>query len=162
MSAKGKFTFADKDKGYKKLREELTKLERTSVTVGVHSDAGMHPDAGVEITVLAGWHEFGLGVPERSFLRATFDEKKARLENAIRKAVSKVITTRGKFTAVQANTFIGESFKVMVEQKIRARIPPPIANVTKEKRIEKGYSPDTPPLIASHVLLNSIESKVHK
>ncbi len=49
------------------------------VTVGLHADAGVHGNANMPIVSLGEIHEFGLGVPQRSFIRGWFDSKQDQI-----------------------------------------------------------------------------------
>jgi hypothetical protein len=44
-----------------------------SVTIGVHEDAGAYPD-GTPVATVGAAHEFGGGVPQRSWLRGYLDD----------------------------------------------------------------------------------------
>lgn len=63
----------DKDKGWKKLIAGLTKLNGKEAKVGLHADA-VYPD-GKQVAHIGVINEFGAGaIPQRSFMRSTFDE----------------------------------------------------------------------------------------
>ena len=74
----------DRDRGWKKFRARGKELSKQpGVTVGLHAAEGgkQHKagnDRGPPLTVLdvGTIHEFGLGLPERSFIRAWFDAAK--------------------------------------------------------------------------------------
>jgi len=55
------------------------------LTVGVHAPEGaqQHSD-GPTVLQIAEWNEFGLGVPQRSFVRAWFDEQKGDVHLTLR------------------------------------------------------------------------------
>lgn len=51
------------------------------ITAGLHGDEGGTPHEGGQSTAEIGeQHEFGLGVPQRSIIRAWFDENKSEIE----------------------------------------------------------------------------------
>lgn len=70
----------DRDRGYKQLVAELKKAGKKSfVKVGLLGDDARE-DGGLTNTELGLIHEFGapsIGLPERSFIRSTFDAKQA-------------------------------------------------------------------------------------
>src|SRR5688572_19838725 len=61
-----------------------------TITTGVHGEEGdqMHDEMGVSIADIASFAEFGLGQPQRSWLRAWFDENSERIEAMIAKQVA--------------------------------------------------------------------------
>ena len=77
----------DVDHGYRELfRRVFADGPRVSVEVGIFSDEGAKeyvpkadrggaPAAPVTVLQVGLWNEFGLGVPERSFIRAYFDQQ---------------------------------------------------------------------------------------
>ncbi len=84
---------SDSDKGYKKVLQMLTKKDRPILKVGVFGEKGEEEYQGGQATTLdvATFHEFGLGVPERSFIRGWADENQKQaadfLENEFQKGV---------------------------------------------------------------------------
>lgn len=100
-------------------------------------------------------HEFGLGHnPERSFIRAWFDEKKDENELLMKKVAEQYLA--GKITREQGLDLLGVRFVGSIQKRIRDRIEPPLASST-EKR--KGSSV---PLIDTGQLRSSITFKVNK
>ncbi len=149
----------DKDHGYRKMRENLKRASKGGgVSVGVHADEGAAPEKSVTgstpVTVLevAIWNEFGLGVPERSFLRAWVDENASVNKEKLRKAMAMVV--RGQKTLEQALELIGLSFQGGLQKKIAAGVPPANALATIAK---KGSST---PLIDTGQLRQSVTFKV--
>jgi hypothetical protein len=54
------------------------------ITVGLHGNEGSSPhEGGLSTAEIGERHEFGLGVPERSFIRAWFDENKPEIERVL-------------------------------------------------------------------------------
>ncbi len=87
-------------------------------------------------------HEFGLGVPQRSFIRAWFDSKRAEIEADIRKFGSNPDA-------------LAERLRASCQEYIANGVAPPNAPSTIAR---KGSSK---PLIDSGVLRTSIEGIVH-
>jgi len=136
-----------KDRGLARIIGELREASKLHVTVGVHQDAAPHVQegpqsvAGSEAQVvheqqptnaqIAAWNEFGTEdghVPERSFLRATIDERAKDIRAVQRKALKAVVS--GKMDARQGLGVIGEFVKGAVQQKIVSNVPPPNAPST--------------------------------
>lgn len=138
---------------------------RAKITVGIHGEEGgeMHgsdtfaEDGAIErsseLTVadIGTIHEFGLGVPERSFIRAWFDEASDENRALLQSRLKLVIA--GKLTPEQALERCALKFEAGVRRRIRARIPPPLAQSTIDR---KGSST---PLIDTGQLVSSIRAK---
>lgn len=102
----------------------------------------------ISILEVAIYNEFGLGVPERSFLRAWFDEHRSENEDALRNAVK--LYLRGQKTLVEVLDLLGLKFQGGVQKKIAQGIAPPNAPSTIK---EKGSST---PLIDTGQLRQSV------
>ena len=75
--AKGAKTI-DKDLGQKQIVRELKKAKGSFVTVGIHAKEHEY-ESGASVQMVGTVHEFGLpekNIPERSFLRSTYDKNK--------------------------------------------------------------------------------------
>jgi hypothetical protein len=150
-------------KPWAKIKERLG-LKRSGqlhVKVGVLADKGgdeMHEgEDGEEITLieLAAIHEFGVEgrIPERSFIRRTFDEQKSRLEKLIGSLAARVI--KGSLTEAQALELLGQWAAAEIKKTITTHdIPPPLAQETIDR---KGSSK---PLVDTGQLVGSISYSV--
>lgn len=107
-------TVKDVDHGFKKLLENAHAAAKGSgVSVGIHAKEGdvQHkPEPGKKpepVTVLdvAIWNEFGLGVPERSFLRAWVDQNPGPNADALRRATMMIL--KGERTVAEAMELVG-------------------------------------------------------
>jgi hypothetical protein len=125
---------------------------RLLVTVGVHGDDGAQAhvanDVGagpLTVADVGTFHEFGVspfsvmtfaadgsasvhehpGIPQRSFIRAWFDESQAFIQETLRSQMRLVI--EGKLTAEQAKDRIALAFEGSVKQRIARGIGPPLA-----------------------------------
>jgi hypothetical protein len=139
--------------------------KRAKITIGIHASEGqeIHDDAtfaedgalepGKALTVaeLGAIHEFGLGVPQRSFIRGWFDESIERNRELLNSQLKLVVA--GKLPLAQALERVALKCEADVKRRIRNRIPPPNAPATIAK---KGSSV---PLIASGQLRASIRGK---
>lgn len=77
-------------------------------------------------------HEFGLGVPERSFIRAWFDANQDKIKKAIAAAMQQVI--KGKYTKEVALERLGALFASQIQARISSNIPPPLAPSTIKRK----------------------------
>ena len=126
------------------LRQQNKFPEVTKVQVGILG--GKYPD-GISIGQVAAAHEFGLGVPERPFMRP-----------GVREAMNDVIrllrqrTDAGRLTA---NRAVAEELGRIVATAIRQRIlfvsEPPLAAATR-----RGRGGGTP-LVDTRRLLGSVD-----
>jgi len=136
--------------------------ERITITVGVHADAGAEghrpandTGAGRAVTVadVATWNEFGTGdIPQRSFVRAWFDESQDFIKDALRSQMA--LVAQGKLTADKAAERVALACEGSMKRRIARGIPPPNAPETIER---KGSSK---PLINTGQLRNAIRGKV--
>lgn len=84
----------DRDRGYKKLMRRVKKAARPqAITVGIHGEEGGagHGDSGTTVGDIATRHEFGIGVKQRSFIRAWADADKSKHENILRQLGRSVV-----------------------------------------------------------------------
>jgi len=152
----------DTDRGYKVLLARLAKEQQGRVVdVGVMgSEAGdakltrvnKKGDIAVTDDTVAGIatiHEFGLGVPERSFIRAYVDEHQPQIEAMLRKAAEDVVTGKVQSFDVALGR-IGLKIRDEIKERIRSGIEPGLAEATKDR---KGSST---PLIDTGQLISSI------
>jgi hypothetical protein len=151
------------DKGLKSFRD-LFGRKTAYLKVGVFGDKGNAQAANGSITVaeLAAIHEFGLGVPERSFLRSYFDANEALLTSAIvrlTKSLIDQVLKNKKPATVQQQSNVLNKLGLFIVGGIQARISageitPPLAESTIAR---KGSST---PLIDTGQLRSSISHEV--
>ena len=103
---------------------------------------------------VATFHEFGLGVPRRSFIRDYVDENDRELQRRLYAAAANVGS--GKVPVRQALDQFGLYVQGAIQERIARHIPPPLAEVTKER---KGSST---PLIDTGQLRSSITYAVEE
>lgn len=150
-----------KDKGAAKLLERACELAKgATVRVGVLDDATKNVEPGdapskLSLLEVAAQHEFGApaaGIPQRSFIRATVDEKRAdigRLQLALAKQV-----LAGKLTPDQALEQMGAKVAAWCQTRIAEGISPALQPETVRR---KGSST---PLIDTGQLRSSITYRV--
>ena len=129
--------------------DRLLKLNDDRVTVGVHEEEGSktHPnpdEKGEPITVaeVAANNEFGLGVPQRSWLRGWVDTTDFQ----------QVIKVTSDDAAHLAET-IAPQLEASIKARIRTSIPPPNAPRTIQR---KGHGNT---LIDTETFINAIKAK---
>lgn len=148
-----------RDTGMGELRKQLK--SRPGVTVGVHADKGAEPhgddDDGLTVADIAGIHEYGLGVPERSWLRDFVDQNRAELLQMLAE-IPKVALKGGDMD--QAMERFGLVVVGMVKERIIAGIEPPLAPETLLEKERVTGSPKETPLIRFGQLIASITHEV--
>jgi hypothetical protein len=146
----------DTDKGAKALVARVQKAAGPLVlTVGVHGEEGGAATQDGKTTVgdVATANEFGLGVPERSFIRAWADEQEAENQAALRKIGEAV--TKGTLPSAEVGLErLGLKMVGEIQARIAGGIDPPNAPATIAR---KGSST---PLINYGQLRSSVRHKV--
>jgi hypothetical protein len=140
-----KITVTDKDLGWDKLFsqvKEIADARGMRVRVGVlDGDGGDAREEGSDLSVaeIAAVNEFGTEdghIPERSFLRSTFDEEREGLADLGRELFAKIL-----FDGMKAETALGQMgtrLASAVRDKIRSNIPPLNAPSTALRKAMKG------------------------
>lgn len=123
-----------KDNGYKKTLVRMGEMNGTKLFVGVpeQADNVKHGNSQLTVSALAAIHEYGLGVPERSFLRAWFDENAEKIRQAIN-IMAKAIGA-GRLTQEQAMAQLGLKFVGEIQARIARNIPPPLDPKTIDRK----------------------------
>lgn len=143
----------DRDRGLQALAARLA--PKAQVRVGILADAPKETKDGeptsASLIEIAGYHEFGApdaGIPQRSFIRATLDEKGPEIHQAL---VSQArLVALGKLDIVNALHRVGAFVAGQMKARISAGIEPPLDPATVAK---KGSSK---PLINTGQLRSSI------
>ena len=160
-------TVVDKRRKWDALKANAAQLRNLTVTVGVHDDAGAHGDGAESVAQIAAQHEFGAGrVPERSFLRSTFDRNRGKYADLI-KTLAQDVAVQGQSPDLAARK-LGVIASGDVKATIQAGIDPPLSPETKAARDEKAahggglasMAQTYTPLIDSGQLLASITFRV--
>ena len=137
--------------------KEISKMKKSYVSVGVHEKAKDYSN-GASVQMIARVHEFGstntpYPIPERSFLRSTYDENEAKIGNDLKNSLWDI--TNGKTTAKKELSKIGFEIREKTKTKIEKLKDPPNAESTAK---QKGFDN---PLIRTRHLKNSIDFEVH-
>ncbi len=152
-----------KDRGLDALTRKLAKIGKGySLTVGVHAAEGGAPHAAPEggkaapmtLIDVATANEYGINVPERSFIRDWADQHEARNRDSLRKVGITIL--RGTYDVETGFSRLGIVFQGEIQARIVAGIAPENAESTIKK---KGSST---PLVNTGQLKASILWKVTK
>lgn len=140
------------DKGWEKYLKAIPSLRNSYTRVGF--PAGEDPAPGDktfdQVVQVAAVHEFGapkVNIPERSFLRSTFDEQREPINQALEKVYEQVAA--GQRTTRQAFSRVGEWFKGKVQNKIRDLKSPALATETIKRKGSANPLVDTGQMMQS-------------
>lgn len=150
----------DKDLGWNAIGEFFKANDKgLCASVGIQGDkAEVEKKTGktnVEIAVI---HEFGAlkaNIPQRSFLRSTFDENVQDLQAKVDAAAIKIYEGKKSGTLKGGLMLIGEGLRKKIIEKLNSSIPPPLSDFTIA---QKGG--ETTSLIDTGQMKNSISSTV--
>lgn len=120
------------------------------ITTGVHASEGEAPDGEVTVAEIANAAEFGLGQPQRSWLRAWFDENRSEIEAMLAKQL-RIALAENKGFDWAANR-VALWLQADIQKRIRNGIAPENHPLTIEK---KGSST---PLIDTGIFRSSVVS----
>jgi hypothetical protein len=149
---------ADKDKGLKAAIERYGKAAfGATLQVGINEAEGDQTHEGSDLTIaeIGEVHEFGLGVPRRSFIADWSDEREEEHRAQIRKIARAVCS--GKLPSWEMGLArLGVLYVAEIQKRISDGIEPPLAQVTIDR---KGSST---PLIDHGILRSSITFTIEK
>ncbi len=165
--AAGTFKLTDKDRGWNALKETLRSLRGggSHAKVGLLGEkaAAVEHEAEEQATAevmtnvgLAAIHEFGTEhVPERSFIRSTFDRKREDYLALLKKLVPAIYD--GKASPWKVLSIVGMQMKWDMKNAILegAGIPPPLAPSTIRAKERKGRWRKTPAKDAPRPLVDT-------
>lgn len=142
-----------KDMGFEAFKRELEIAKTANVTIGIHEGSGSVD--GVTIAEYAAYNEYGTKhIPERSFMRTTFDDEVSNIQNQM--TVQWAAVTAGTTTVYRALSLIGLRHETKVKEKINSNIQPKNAPSTIAK---KGSSRT---LIDTGTMLNTVRYVLNK
>ncbi len=143
----------DVDRGLNYVVRKAAELsKKTHFSVGVPADAGEYPD-GTPVARVAAAHEFGEGVPQRSFIRGWFDEKGTGWFGRKMAQMAQDSVLKGISMDAQVAEFGAQAVK-----EIQARMDNGIAPALKEETVKRKQASgsSTPELEDTHRLRNAI------
>jgi len=146
----------DKDKGWKKAMHAF-KETKAVVEVGImgaEASEAHRTGGGQTIAAIMGYHEFGVGVPRRSWLRDWYDERVKELYKKYRVIASGVGSRH--FSIDQALDQFGSFAVGDLQKRWSEGIPPPLEQETIDR---KGSSV---PLIDTGQSRSSVTFRVKK
>jgi hypothetical protein len=158
-----KMTVKGMDRGWNALRKTAKALKAAGshVRVGVMGDADKDPRPGeISNAELALIHEFGApsaGIPERSFVRSSFEKNRPKYLEMLRRTVGKVYDH--KISVKQGLGLLGMAMAADMKRGITSGtgIPPPNTPEVFRRKLAKGAGAEPPrTLVDSGRLLNSI------
>lgn len=166
------------DRGYKKLLKGILRDDKVHVLIGIQGREASkkHPKAeGLTVAEVGSIHEFGAGVPRRSFLRDWFDENRRNLSKRMVNIAKRVANPRSKLTSKKGLGIFGAVAVGEIQARISKGIFPPLSQKTLDARfgpkkskktklgtimvVKKGRKKATP-LIDTGQLRSSITWKV--
>lgn len=107
----------DIDRGWSDIKENIAKLADRELIVGIRADAQYKDGRPVaEVAELIEYGSDGGKVPMRSFLRATIDSERSRIDATIRRAENLVL-----IHSASAPVILGELGQLLV-QRIRSKM----------------------------------------
>ncbi len=145
-----------KDNGYTDRLRAIKSLDgRVKAKAGVQGPkaAALHDsESGLTTAELGQIHEFGLGVPERSFVRAWFDENQRAINQELQRDAREVVA--GKWTVYEAMEEFGKWAAQEISVRIEAGLPGELSDSTVRR---KGHAT---PLVDTGKLLAAITNSV--
>lgn len=135
----------DVDRGWKKLKDFAKRVGdgKTYVKVGIVGPKAQETnEEGITTVRLAMIHEFGapsVGIPERSFLRVTFDRNRVAYRAMLRKLLVSVFSTKPLMKETQALGILGAKIAADVKGYVTqgAGVPPPNSPATLARKLAK-------------------------
>jgi hypothetical protein len=130
--------FEERDHGYRRMRQNLKNLKGSYTKVGVQEGAKAEDSSDLVMDE---------HVPERSFMRSSFDENRDKLDTVIA-AEADAVMLRGKDPLLSLAQ-IGEFHTGQIQAKIHSHPPPPNAPSTVEAKGSTGTLVDSGTLAQS-------------
>lgn len=145
--------FRDIDKGMANIMSTMKELNGVTIKVGIlENSSKMRYKSGVSLVEVAVKNEFGIGVPERSFLRSTFDNNEKQWNRKIARILQKRLFSYGhlRVAAIQIGRMIQQSVQSTI---VVMKSPPNSARTIANKGAND-------PLIHTRRLLQNIKYNV--
>lgn len=142
------------------IRKMMAVMNKSYVIIGITEDSGSYVGEGSdhpEVVQVALWMEFGTDkVDARSFVGSTIDEHVSLLNNWREESLEKI--ARGIWDVEKALESIGARIQILIQNKIKSNVPPPLSDKYAEQKTKEGLAAVT--LIRTGVLLRSVTYKV--
>lgn len=147
----------EKDKGFKKFFQRLRVLDGLEVVVGIPAAEGSAVrEGGITLAEIGQHHEFGApkaNIPQRSFLRDTFDINEKKYGRLLDKAAKSTVQKKNSRAALFV---LAQTARTDVIERISQGIPPPNAPATIAR---KGSDL---PLVDKGIMRAAIQAVVRK
>lgn len=143
-----------------RIQEQVRLTKGSYVMIGFYKEAGKYTEGKdpPDVVEVALWNEFGTKKsPERSFIRSAIDENMAQINAWRDELLSEIMM--GTLTAQAALETVGFRIMVMIQNKIKSDVPPPLADSTVAHKREQGLAPVT--LIETGLMLRSVTYRIH-
>lgn len=147
-----------KDRGWNAMARNVARSPKVSARVGIQGpEAEIDRGGGLTNAGLASIHEFGSparNIPERSFMRSTFDEKQRVYQKELDRIAGAVL---GGVRLEGEMLLLGEQYRADVIGRIHSNIPPPLQPATVDRKQGEATA-----LIDTGQMINSIRAVVVK
>ena len=153
-------TYSLRDTGKAGLDKLIKALHGRVVSVGIHAAEGAEPhkDApGQTVAEIGGYHEFGFGVPRRSFIADWFDQNYQENHDALFKVV-KPAFTKPEYLDTALTRFAAWAVG-QVQARRAAGIMPELAPSTLKQKARHGHAKEVP-LINTGQMRASIRGRI--
>jgi len=125
--------------------------------VGLPESSGDHKDSGTSIVAIGAVHEFGIGVPMRSFLRVPIGEHQAEIANVAKLGAKKVVDGTGNIKGTLKA--MGEAGVSISKESFSSNNWAPLKDPTRGRKNKDG---DATPLVDTGTLKRSITYQIDK
>lgn len=123
-----KCELVDNDKGWNHIQQMFQAQRSREVVVGLLEQTNARSESPLPNAALANFHEFGLGVPERSFLRSTFDKNLEGYWRSLKTRAGMVLA--GRITIQSTLDSLGKRVQDDIRNTIHSGVPPQLADST--------------------------------
>ncbi len=125
--------------GGRGLRDAINRVEiidKYRFSVGVHRSTGQHGDSDKSVAFIATCNEFGLGVPERSFMRSTLFENERKYKNRLAKVIKRAVEGESgrQWSPDMLMGLLAQSVQDDIKRKITEIQDPPNAQETINRK----------------------------
>lgn len=142
-----------KDKGLGEFIASFNALGRRE-----HARLGLFDAKNEETAIIGAVHEYGApdkNIPQRSYMRATFDENQQKYTDIARKELA-AAAERPQIAVKNALNAVGHTMETDVKRAIIKRIPPPLSEKTIARKRRLGLPRPSIPLYATGQLYEAI------
>lgn len=157
-------TFTERDNGFARMVRQAG--IRAEVKVGILTDEEHEQGHGKTVAEIGEIHEL-IGVPTkdggrvlRPWLRPVVDGRKAFIRQRIQRVAE--YTLKGRVTATEGMRLLGFEIVRLVQARIRAGIPPELAESTKRRKTNAAGQTKDIPLIYTGQFIGAITAEARE